>query len=279
MEVQNLLNSLDVISEKLFKAVEGQVYEVLDNIVIIGPEILTTEPLKNIFFEDKINGIVIIANALIMFYVVHYIFTQLISVYNGNQAENIYRFILKTIIITLIVNNSYFLCQQILELTDALTTGISIFTSELSKQEISFTNLKENIISMKDFMSSDLLSLDGLIKGIISFGAVSILLNFSIRYVTIIFLIIISPLALVTLGNNLTSGICKSWFKILIVNLSIQLFVKLIILIPIMYKDVNNIMYKIILVGTIYILYKINNFSKELLVKISGEVQVKNIFK
>ena len=279
MEAQNILNSLNVISEKLFKAVEGQVYEVLDKIVIIGPEILKTEPLKNIFFENKINGIIIIANAFILFYVIYYIFTQLISLYNGDKAENIYHFILKLIFITIIVNNSYFLCEQILTINEGLTDAISIFTKEVSNQEISFSNLKENIISMKNFMNSELLSLDGLIKGVISFGSVSILLNFAIRYVTIIFLIIISPLAFVTLGNNLTSGIFKTWFKIFLINLLTQVIVKLVIFIPIMYKDVNNIMYKIILVGTIYILYKINNFTKEFLVKISSEVHIKNIFK
>ena len=279
MEAQNILNSLNVISEKLFKAVEGQVYEVLDKIVIIGPEILKTEPLKNIFFENKINGIIIIANAFILFYVIYYIFTQLISLYNGDKAENIYHFILKLIFITIIVNNSYFLCEQILTINEGLTDAISIFTKEVSNQEISFSNLKENIISMKNFMNSELLSLDGLIKGVISFGSVSILLNFAIRYVTIIFLIIISPLAFVTLGNNLTSGIFKTWFKIFLINLLTQVIVKLVIFIPIMYKDVNNIMYKIVLVGSIYILYKINSFAKELFAKISSDVQIKNIFK
>lgn len=279
MEAQNILNSLNVISEKLFKAVEGQVYEVLDKIVIIGPEILKTEPLKNIFFENKINGIIIIANSFILFYVIYYIFTQLISLYNGDKAENIYHFILKLIFITIIVNNSYFLCEQILTINEGLTDAISIFTKEVSNQEISFGNLKENIISMKNFMNSELLSLDGLIKGVISFGSVSILLNFAIRYVTIIFLIIISPLAFVTLGNNLTSGIFKTWFKIFLINLLTQVIVKLVIFIPIMYKNVNNIMYKIVLVGSIYILYKINSFAKELFAKISSDVQIKNIFK
>ena len=46
-----------------------------------------------------------------------------------------------------------------------------------------------------------------------------------------------------------------------------------------MYKDVNSIMYKIILVGTIYIIYKLNSFAKELFSKFSHETQIKNIFK
>jgi hypothetical protein len=278
METTDILNSLNIISEKLFKSVEGQVYEVLDKIVIIGPEILTSQPLKNIFFENKINGIIIISNALLLFYFIYYIFTQLISLYNGDRAENIYIFILKMIFVTVMVNNSYFLCEQILDITQGLTEGISIFTDDLAKQEVTFKNLKENILSIKDFAKSELLSLDGLIKGVISFGAVSILLNFSIRYVTLIFLFIISPFAFVTLGSNITSGIFKSWFKILIVSLLTQIVVKLVLLIPIMYKDVDNIMYKIILVGSIYILYRINNFTKELFVKISSETKNQKYF-
>ena len=116
-------------------------------------------------------------------------------------------------------------------------------------------------------------------KGIISFGSVSILISFSVRYVTVIFLIIISPLAFVCLSSNLTSGIFNMWVKMLIVNLTVQIGIKLLIFIPLAYKNQNDIIYKIILVGTISLIYKFNIFIKELLARISNENNVKNIFK
>jgi hypothetical protein len=230
MQAQDLISNLNLIAEKLFKSVEGQVYELLDKILIITPEILKEEPLKNIFFENKINGITIIANALILFYLIYYSFTQLLSLYNGNKAENIYSFVIKLIIVSVLVNNSYFICEQILNIFSTFTGTITLFTNELSGKDISFVTLKENILSIKNFMKNDLLSLDGIIKGIISFGAVSILINFSIRYVTIIFLLIISPISFVTMSSDLTSGIFKTWGKIFVTSLITQVIVKIIIL-------------------------------------------------
>lgn len=279
MNVNDIINSLNLLSEKLFKSVEGEVYLVLDKIVNITPDILKTEPLKNIFFENRVNGMILIANALMMFYITYYMFTQLISLYNGNKAENIYIFIVKLIIIFILVNNSYFICDLILNITNEFTNSVQIFGEEISKEEITFTNLKEKILSIKDFMKNDFLSLDGLIKGVISFGAVTILINFSVRYVTVIFLIIIFPLVLTTLTSSITIGVFKSYFKLFIITLLTQVVVKLIILIPIMYKNVDSIMYKIILVGSIYIIYRLNAFVKDIFVKISEENRSINIFR
>ncbi|MEG0873593.1 MAG: hypothetical protein RSG48_06580 [Clostridia bacterium] len=279
METGDILNNLNIIAEKLFKSVEGQVYEVLDKIVVIGPEILKQEPLRNVFLENKVNGVIIIANALVLFYVVYYTFTQLMCLYNGNKAENIYLFILKLVVVSIFVNNSYFICEQLLTIVDAFTNAITMFTEQIAGKQITFENLKENILSIKDFMKNDLFTLDGLIKGIISFGAVSILINFSIRYVTIIFLIIISPIALVTLSSNITNGIFKTWGRTLVISLLTQVVVKIIIFIPIMYKEVDSVMYKIILVGSIYLLYRLNNFVKDIFVNISTTHPINNLFK
>jgi hypothetical protein len=279
MNVNDIINSLNLISEKLFKSVEGEVYTTLDKITNISPNILKSEPLKNMFFENKVSGVILIANSLIMFYITYYMFTQLVSLYNGNIAESIYVFIIKLVVISILVNNSYFICDLILNVTDELTYSIEKYGEDISHQDITFSNLKEKILSIKDFMKNDLLSLDGLIKGVISFGAITILINFSIRYVTIIFLLIIFPLSLITLISSVTSGIFKSYFKLFIVTLLTQVIVKLVILIPLMYKDVDSIMYKIILVGSIYIIYRINTFVKEIFVKITEEGKYTNIFR
>jgi hypothetical protein len=279
MNVNDIISSLNLISEKLFKSVEGEVYTTLDKIVNISPDILKSDPLKNIIFENKVNGIIVIANSLMMLYITYYMFTQLMSLYNGNTTENIYTFIIKLIVVFILVNNSYFISELVLDITSEITYSIETYGEDISGQDISFSNLKEKILSIKDFMKNDLLSLDGLIKGVISFGAITILINFSIRYVTMIFLLIIFPLALTTLTSSITSGIFKSFFKLFIITLLTQIIVKLVILIPLMYKDVNSIMYKIVLVGTIYIIYRINTFVKDFFVKITEENKYGNIFR
>lgn len=279
MNAENILDNLNLISEKLFKSVEEQVYKVLDELVVIGPNILNQEPLKNICYSDKINGIIIIANSLILFYIIYFIFNQLINLYNGKVVENVYKFIIKTVIIGIVVNYSYYICEELLNLFELLSECVELFCREITNKEITFVNLKEVIVNIEDFLDNDLLSLNGLIKGMVSFGSVSILINFSIRYVTVIFLILISPFAFISLSSNVTNGIFKSWGKLLIVNLLVQIIVKFIMIIPIVYKNTSSIMYKIILVGSIYLIYKINAFTKEFFVKISTDTGVSNFFK
>ena len=267
--MQDVLNNLNSISEKLFKSIENEVYKILDNIVYISEDILKKEPLKNIFFENEINGIIIIAISLILFYIIYYILNQLITLYNGKDIENIYHFVLKIIIVSILVNSSFFICEQILNFFYLLTEAVGNFGEEISGYEITFETLKEEITSIEQILNIDFLSLDGIVKSMICFGVISILINFSIRYVTVIFLVIISPFAVISLTSDLTVGIFKTWIKTLVINLIIQIFVKIIIIIPIMYKDTKDIMYKIILIGSLYLIFKVNNFAKELFIKIS----------
>lgn len=279
MEANDIITNLNYLLEKVFKSIEGEIFKTLDKLTIIGPEILKEEPLKNIVFENKVNGLVIIANTLILFFVIYYVFKQLIGIYNGNKIESIYVFIIRIIIVCIIVNFSYYICEEILNIFGILGESIDTYASDLINRKVTFENLKDSIINIENIINTDLVSLDGIIKGIISFGSVSILISFSVRYVTVIFLIIISPLAFVCLSSNLTSGIFNMWVKMLIVNLTLQVGIKLLIFIPLAYKNQNDIIYKIILVGTISLIYKFNIFIKELLARISNENNVKNIFK
>lgn len=278
MDAQQFFNNINIIAEKIFKSVETQVFKTLDEIVLIGTDILKNEPLKNIFYDNSNNGIIIIANSLILFFIINYVLTNLISMYNGNKISNMYTFIIRIVFVVLLVNSSYYICEQILNLFELFTNSIDLFSSDIINKNVNFENLKEVIISINDFMNSDLLSLNGIIKGMISFGAVSVLINFSIRYVTVIFLILISPFAFVSLASDLSCDFFKVWMKLLVTNLFVQIIVKLLLLIPLSYQNTSHTMYKIILVGTIYLIYKINNFTKEILIKFSSEIKNYDMF-
>ena len=269
MNINNILESLNVLSNKLIGSIESEVYEILDKIISISPKILKEEPLKHIFFPNEINGIILIANSLLLFYICYYIFSRILNMYNGGAVENVYKMILKTVIILILVNNSYYICKEILNINYVLSESIDKFSEGIVNKEISFKTFKDEIMSLKDIIENDNLSIDGIIKGMIAFVSISMLVSFSIRYVTIIFLIIISPFAFICLISHTTRGISKMWGKLLFVNLIVQAFVKLFLLIPIVYKDKNSIMYKVILLGTMYILYKINNFVREFTSQIS----------
>ena len=124
MDINNIISSISVLSEKIFKSIEGEVYDLLDNIILIGPNLLKDEPLNKIFFPKGINGIIVIANSLIIFYTTYYILTRIISMYNGNTVESVYKFIIKLVIIVLLVNNSYGICNEVLNINEVLNNTI-----------------------------------------------------------------------------------------------------------------------------------------------------------
>lgn len=279
MNSEDILNNLNIVGEKLFKSVESQVYTTLDNILNISADIFKVEPLKTLTSGGNLNGIVLISNALIIFYVVYFVLLQFINSYNGNEIKNPYKYIFKLIIVAILVNNSYFICKEILNVFDGVNESINLFGKELVGSNLSFESLKMKIMEIDKYLSNDLVSLNGVIKTAISFGSLTVLLNLSVRYVTLILLILISPLAILTLSSNLSSGIFFTWLKSFIINLVVQIFVKLIFIIPLIYKDVDDIIYKIILVGSIYLIYRINSFVKEILQSFISNNNIKDIFK
>lgn len=269
MDSQNLIESLNTASEKLFSNIEGEAYEILDKITLVNENILKNEPLKVFLKNDNVELVCQVAKSLVFIYVIYYIVMQFISLYNGNSSENVFIFIIKLTVIYILIDNSYFLCEKILNLFGLFTEAIDSIGLKLAGKDVTFSNLRETISSLDGLTQSEFLSIDGLIKTGISFGTINVLITFAVRYVKIIFLIIISPFSFGLLASDLTKGIFESWVKTLVTSLSVQIFIKFIILIPLLYKDKEGIMFKIILIGTIYIIYKLNDVISSLTQKIA----------
>ena len=278
MNFNSIINNLNDISKQLFQTVEDEVYKTLDKITSIKVDILNEEPLKQLFNQSSENGIILIANSLILFFITYYIFTQLISLLNGDKSENIYLFIFKVIIITLLINNSYFICRTILDLNEKLEDIVSWYGKDVAGKEVSFSNLKQRITNIQDFLNTDLISLDGIIKGVISFGSITILINFSIRYVLIIILIFLFPIAISICLSKNTIPMFFNYLKTLITLLLMGSIVKIIMILPMVYKDIDSTMYKIILVGSIYVIYKLNFYVKEMFMNINLNKTRRSLF-
>ena len=162
--------------------------------------------------------------------------------------------------------------EQVLYINGLFSEIIASIGKDLTGEKICFENLKEVIVNLDKYMSEEALSIDGIIKGVVSFGATTILISFAIRYVTLIFLIIVAPIIIMFACSSATSGIFKSWLKIFVTNLFVQHIALIILIIPLMFKGTKSEMFKIILVGSIYLLYKINNFTKDFLGNISEPI-------
>lgn len=272
MEVANILNSINTILEKIFKSTEGEVFKKLDEILIIDSKILYKEPLNTLYIKAESEGLILLCSSFILFFCIYYLILRMVALYNGESVENIYRYVLRIIICVICSFSSVFICEQILNLNGLLTEIICSIGKDLTGEKICFEGLKEIILNLSDYMSEDAISVDGIIKGVISFGALTILINFSIRYVTVIFLIFVSPIVIMFASSSTTYGIFKSWTKMFAINLLVQNIVILILILPLSFKKIDNDLYKLILVGSIYLIYRINSFSKEFLGNISEQI-------
>lgn len=272
MEVNNILNAINTIAEKIFKSVEGEVFKGLDELLIINETILTKEPLNTLFVKSDTKGLIMLSITFIIFFLVYYAIVRLISMYNGEAVDNVFKYMLRIILCAICSASSLFICEQILSINGILTEVIANIGKDLTKETICFESLREVVLDLNKYMSEEALSIDGIIKGVISFGATTILITFAIRYVTIIFLILVSPITIMFAASEATYGIFKSWTKMLCGNLFIQNVVVIILMIPLSVKRIDADIYKIILVGSIYLLYRINNFSKEFFGNISEQI-------
>lgn len=270
----NILNNLNVLLEKFFGAVEEEVFELLDKLYKITPDILKEEPLSKIFVKGIEENIILILVCLIILFIIFYLITYAVSLYSGNKQENIFKFVFKIIIFLILSSSSIYIIETVLDLNNMLTEVILNIGKDITKKEIAFNSLKECITDVEKHMSSEAISLDGIIKGIVSIGASSILITLIVRYVTIIVLIILSPIAIMFAVNSCTYSLFSAWCKKLLVCILTQNIIAVILIIPLSFKNTDDVMYKVVLAGSMYLLYMINNFAREL-INIGGGINVR----
>ena len=191
MNTQDIIGNFNILVEKIIKSVENEVYENIDSILVIDKKIFKVEPLNKLILEDDINGFIMLANAMILFYFVYYIFSTLISLYNGNQIININKYIIKMVVIVIAVNSSYYICKQIIDIFYVVTDVIDTIGLDITGKELIFQNFREVINIVEDLDTTDILSMNGIIKSFISFGSISIFISLAIKYTSVIFLILI----------------------------------------------------------------------------------------
>ncbi|MBR6688620.1 MAG: hypothetical protein IKL68_01220 [Clostridia bacterium] len=270
----DVLNNLNILLEKLFGTVETEVFKMLDKLYKITPEILEEEPLKSILSKSTEENVTLILFSLIILFIIFYLITYMVSLYSGNYQENVFKFVFKLTVFFILSSSSIFIMETILDLNNMLTDVILNIGEDITKKEIAFESLKESILDVEKYMSKDAISIDGIIKGVVSIGASSILITLLIRYVTVIILIILSPIAIMLSVNSSTTSLFFAWLKSFLVNILSQNLIAIILIIPLSFKNTEEIMYKIILAGSIYLLYKINSFAREL-INISGGINAR----
>ena len=272
---QAIIDTINSIFEKLFASIDNNLYSALDKITFINSDILSDDTFEKIFGTSTSDGILIIANSLLLGFILYYSIKYLLSHITYKQIEQPFSFIIKLIIFGIFMNYSFSILKIILELNSNITLAIQNLGQNIYNSEISFSELINKINTNISIQTSsiDVFSLDGLIKGTLSFSLLSLIFSYSFRYIMIKIFILLSPFAFLSLCLDTTSWFFKSWIKNLFSLLFIQIIVYLVLLLLFSIDFSNsNILNKFIYIGGLYALIKANSFVREFIGGISTNI-------
>ena len=271
---QIITDTINTVLSNLFSSIDNNLYSLLDEITFINSDILNDKNFENIFGTSASNGILLIANSLLLGIILYFAIRFLLSHFTYSQIERPHSFLLKLVICGICMNCSYFLLSFFLDIFSNITLAIRDLGENLFNKNICFSEL---ILDVNNNMalntsSIDIFSLDGLIKGTISLSLLNLVFSYSFRYILIKVFVLISPFAILSNCLYSTSWFFKSWFKNLFSLLFIQRIVSLILLILFsMNYSSSEVFSKFIYIGGLYALIKANSFVREFIGGISTE--------
>ena len=279
MESTNISNiiieTINKIITLLTSSIDNKLYSILDKLAFIDSNILNDKNLEKIFGTSSSNGILLIANALLLGIILYFAIKYLFSHLTYSKIESPSQFIFKLIIFGICMNFSYFLISLFLDLICNISFAIKNVGESIFNRSISFSELINTINSNISIEKAniDIFSLDGIIKSIISFSLLELVFSYSFRYIMIKVFVLLTPFAVLSLSLNNTSWFFKSWLKNLFSLLFIQIIISIILLIlfSIDYSS-SNLFSKFIYVGGLYALIKANSFVREFIGSISTNI-------
>lgn len=272
---QTILNTVNEIFSNLFSSIDNSMYGLLDDLAFINTDILHDTFFEKIFGTNSTNGLLLIANSLLMAFTLYYCFKLLYANFVSIQIESPYQFIFKLIIFGIAINNSYFICEKFIYINSLISSSIQEIGQNIFKQSVCFSNLIQNlnfVISVEENVFN-LFSFDGLLKSFISISLFNLLFSYALRYIMIKVFILLTPFAFLTLLNYSTFWFFKTWLKTLFSLLLLQSLISIILLI-IFSLQLNfvDIFSKLMCIGCIYALIRANSYMQHLIGGITTDI-------
>lgn len=270
----SIIETINSIFETLFSSIDTTIYSVLDELTFIDKNILNNSIFQKIFGSTGNNGLLVIANSLLVGFSLYYAIRLIYSYYMNLQIERPYHFIFKLLIFGIVMNCSYFICNQFIQINSFISDAIRTVGSNIFGHDISFSELinKLNYLSIKE-KEFNIFSFDGLIKSFISISLFNLIFSYSLRYIMVKVFILITPFAILSLINESTSWFFKTWLKTVLSLLFQQSLVAIILLIIFSFNfSSNNIISQLMCIGGIYALVRANSYIRSLIGGISTDV-------
>ncbi|CDE24988.1 unknown [Clostridium sp. CAG:440] len=272
---QTIISTINNIFEQLFSSIDNNLYSTFDKITFINSDILKDNYFRNIFGTSTTNGILLIANSLLIAIIIYFAIKYFLAHFTYSKIESPKQFIFKLIIFGICMNFSYFLLEKFLDLFYDISLSIQNIGESIFQKNISFSTLINTINSTIYIggASINIFSVNGLLKGTLTFTLLSLVFSYSFRYIMIKVFVLISPFAILSLCLDNTSWFFKAWIKNLFSLLLIQIIVSLILVILFSVNTSNNDLFsKFIYIGGIYALIKANSFVREFIGGISTNI-------
>lgn len=275
--VQVITETINNLLSNLFSSVDNSLYSVLDNLLFIGPDIFKDSSLEKLLGSYNSNGLILICNSLLIGLTLYYACFLMMSKFTLSQIQNPSQFVFKLFFAAISINFSLFIVEQFVTLFSNVSLSIREIGEMIFNENICLSTFIEKFNSniYVDNSSLNIFSLDGLMKGFVSVGLLNLAISYSIRYILIKVFIIFSPFAFISLVTHNTSWIFKSWLKLFVSLLSLQLLVSLILLISFSIKfNASDMFSKFVYMGSIYALIRSNSFIKDFMGGLSTDVNM-----
>lgn len=272
----NIINTINTIFENLFSSIDNNLYKILDELIFVNEDILNDKYFSKIFGTSTANGILLVANSLLIGIVLYYAAKYMLANFTYEKIENPFQFFFQCILFGICMNSSFFIIQQILSLNFNICSIIKELGEDLWGKNIGFAELITEINENLDIHQNniDIFTLDGLIKGTLTISLLNLVFSYSLRYIMIKIFILLSPFAFLSLMIKNLSHFFKSWFRNFFSLLLIQIMVSFVLLLLFsMDYTKDTILNKFIYVGGIYALIRANSIVKELFGGISTTIQ------
>lgn len=270
-----ILNTINSLFNSLFSSIHNSVYSILDDIAFIDTDILSDDFLMRILGTDSTNGIILIADSLLLGFTIYYAIKLFYCNFTASQIEHPYQFVFKLLVFGILIHFSFFICENFIAINSYISSAIREIGENIFHKNISFSSLVQSLNSNISINSTslNLFSFDGLIKSFISFCLLNLLFSYSLRFIMVKVFVLLTPFAFLSLINQSTSWFFKTWFKTLFSLLIIQSFISIILLI-IFSLDFSStdILSKLMCVGSIYALSRANSYVRQLIGGISTDV-------
>lgn len=274
--VQTITETINNLFSNLFSSIDNSLYSVLDDLLFINSDILDNKYMDKIFGSST-SGLLLISNSLIVGFCIYYVFKLLLSYITFSETQRPNQFIFKLVLCAISMNFSLFIIKTIIDITSNLSLAIREVGEMVFNKNICLTSFIQEINSniYIENTTLDLFTVAGLSKSLISIGLLNLAISYSLRYIMIKVFIFLTPFAFASLINSSTAWIFKSWFKLFLSMLALQIIVPIILLIAFSIDFNSNDMFsKLIYIGSVYSLIKANSYVREFMGGLSTDVNI-----